>query len=155
MNRHADIKRRAAKLRALYQKDPREFHTQFDSLAYPGGLERGLKLLRSGARGRARGTELAIEFLEVDPMFQGSGRIKEDLLQRLKSCELGEQQKYRLNQVILRVVETRGGREFKKYCQLARKTRTFGFEEELKTLLNSDDAEIRKRAERVVEAMNS
>lgn len=126
-----------------------EFHSSYDSLAYPGGLEKGLAALRSGD---AAAIELAIEFLEVDPMFFRSGYIKAKIVQRLKALGLTPTQVGRLNQVILHLVETRDCREFRRYCH-ARKTTGPDLENELRQLLAGGDADVTRRAKWVLDAI--
>ncbi len=63
--------------------------------------------------------DFAITFLEMDPMYFGSGYIKERLLRRLKRAKLNEAEFARLTAVLVDAVRTRGRREFRYYCRLA------------------------------------
>lgn len=69
-----------------------EFHLRYQTLAYPGGMGPWSAIMR----GDSGAIDTAIDFLEVDARFFRSGYMKEYLWQRLKSCDLTEQQLDRL-----------------------------------------------------------
>src|SRR5262245_25123576 len=166
--KHLDeIERGAAQLQAMHKKihatfdESRsaewsqacaEFHSSYNSLAYPGGLDAGMASLKSGSDDAI---ETAVQFLEVDPMFFGSGYIKEGLIQHLKHADLTPGQKERLNVVILRLVELQGRREFRRYCRLACRTRSRNLEMELRKHLSSNDPSVRRRAKWVLDALSN
>ena len=166
MNYHNDIGRGAARIRELHERihatfrsrseewrqTCRELHESYDSLAYPGGLEAGMSSLLEGD---ARAIEKAIAFLEVDPYFFRSGYIKEEIIRRLKGFALSDIQKRRLSRVIVRLVETRDGREFRRYCQLARRLEDPELEAALRERVASADRDVRRRARWVLEALAS
>jgi hypothetical protein len=127
-----------------------EFHRSYDELAFPGGLDRGLEELKGGD---AYAIELAVTFLELDAMFFRSGYIKEDLIQRLKNAELSDSQISRLCKAIVNVVDNRDCREFRRYCQLAKRVGTSELVTELRSRVASPDANVRRRAKWVLDVM--
>jgi len=92
------------------------YFRRYDQLAFPGGLERGLKLL---AADDPVAVESAVTFLEVNPMFHRSGYVKADLLRFLKRASLSKTQRSRLRAVVLARVADRDSREFRHYTRLA------------------------------------
>jgi len=95
----------------------RRFFAGFDRLAFPGGLEKTMKLLPQNALDTI---ESAIRYLEVDPWFFRSGYIKADLLRDLRHAPLKEEQRIRLQKVILARIQGEDRREFRHYGRLAR-----------------------------------
>jgi hypothetical protein len=164
MKHRSEIQQGAAKLQAMHEKIHatyqsrsaewsqacEDFRSSYDSLAYPGGLQVGMAALKSSSE---VAIETAIEFLEVDPIFFRSGYIKEELIQNLKRADLTDAQKERLNGVILRLVELRDCREFRRYCQLATRTKSPKLETELKRLISSNDPSVIRRALWVLDAL--
>ncbi len=75
------------------------FKQNYDSLAFPGGLKRGLADLKLG---QAEAVEHAVRFMESDPLFNQSGYIKEEIIRRLKHVPLTPIQRGRLARVVLR-----------------------------------------------------
>ena len=115
-----------------WKEAARRFHESYDYLAFPGGLNESMRRL---AEHDPVVIETAVKFLEVDPMFFRSGFIKQDLIKHLKKSALNNDQKERLQQVILaRVRETNTRREFRHYCGLAVVVNDDSFEEEIKKL---------------------
>src|SRR5690349_20995794 len=80
----------------------RRFREAYDQFAFPGGLEACLDGL---SQGDAEAVELAIQFLEEDPWYYRSGYIKERLIQRIKRASLSPDQRSRLRDVIIEVVD--------------------------------------------------
>jgi hypothetical protein len=110
----------------------REFHESYDRLAFPGGLDDWLIRLRTHDQDAI---EDAVLFLEVDPIFFRSGYIKEWVLDQLRWAPLKQDQKRRLQQVILaRVRDPTTRREFRRYCRLAPFISNPEFEQELARL---------------------
>jgi hypothetical protein len=103
--------------------------------------------------GDARGADLAIEFLEADPICFRSGYLKADFVRFLARIELTKDQLRRLRNVVLAVAETRDGREFRRYCALARKLDAPEFRERLERLARADSADIQRRAGWVLAAL--
>ena len=88
----------------------------------------------------------AVAFLEADPMFPGSGYLKETLLRRLGQVPLDADAVARLREVLADAVRRRGGREFRRYCGLAARLADGGFVERLRPALASPDPATRSRA---------
>ena len=86
-------------------------------------------------------------------MFFRSGYVKEELLRRLKNLRISQDQIQRVNEAILGVVDKKDCREFRRYCQLARKIGTPEFQRALRERLLSPDAGVRRRAQWVLDAM--
>jgi hypothetical protein len=103
--------------RKVWENACRRFHSEYDSLAFPGGLANAFARLDNGD---SEGVEMVVQFLEADPYFFRSGYHKEDLIKRLCRQPLSEMQKKRLQKVILRQIRGRDRREFRAYCRLAR-----------------------------------
>lgn len=120
-----------------------EFHRDYDLLAFPGGLRAGLKRMKECD---SEIVEMSIVFLEVDPMFFGSGYIKEAILRRLKRCLLNEDQRVRLIKIIVRSMDAGGRREFRGYSRLAAVIHSNLLAREVKARLNSSKAEVVRRA---------
>ena len=95
------------------------YHASYDALAFPGGLEASMLLLKQGDLNSA---DRAIDFLEANPYFHRSGYIKEDILRYLGRINLNHKQIERLQKIILaRLEEKQIGREYKRYSNLAKK----------------------------------
>ena len=139
----------------------RQFHASFDSLAFPGGLEKELSELKEHD---PEAIELAIQFLEADPWFFWSGYIKEEITHRLKRAHLmkspllSELQISRLHKVILDMILQRGrlGRELRYYCKLAWAIQTPELIGEVTQLITkSSDPIISSRANFALEIISS
>ena len=128
------------------------FHSSFNQLAFPGGLEQELESLR---RGEQQAIEMAVRFLEADPWFFRSGYIKEELLRMLRRVELSEQQQERLRAVVLDRIRSGSGREFRQYCRLARHLVNPEFCELVSRVVDSSNAGISRRATMVKRAIES
>jgi hypothetical protein len=110
----------------------RQFHASYDRLAFPGGLDLGIRRL---AQHDSTAIEFAVRFLEADPWFFRSGYIKEEVLKYLRRAPLTDDQKKRLQQVILtRVRDRNTRREFRRYGRLAPAITDPSFEEEVARL---------------------
>jgi hypothetical protein len=105
--------------------------------------------------GDSSGIETILQFLEADPIFFRSGYLKADLVRFLSRTPLSGPQIERLRVVVLRVAGLRDGREFRRYCRLARRLDAPPFRSELEALLSSDDADIRRRAGWVLDALRA
>jgi hypothetical protein len=119
------------------------FHNSFDRLAFPGGLEQEMDLLK---RGDAQAVEMAVRFLEANPWFFRSGYIKEQLLRELRKVSLSEDQRDRLREVIMNRINKGSGREFRRYCRLAKDLMNPKFIAQVGEAMMSDDANISRRA---------
>jgi hypothetical protein len=134
---HFDRKALGNQHARLWREACARFHS-YQSALYPWieTVEKGDHLLDGDTR------EFVLTFLEIDPRFFRSGYIKETLLKRLKSATLMKKERDRVNAVLLDAVRRRGGREFRRYCQLAAK---FGSE-----ALRDDVAELKGAADNAV-----
>jgi hypothetical protein len=122
--------------------------------AYPPGFWQVHEALKKG-RAKRRSIETAIEFLEADPWFNGSGYVKEDLIRFVKRLPLDPEQSARLRQVVLNVVDGRDRREFRHYCRLALWIFDSEFLQELETRSASPDEGIRRRATWMLEMLTN
>lgn len=126
------------------------FHSNYDRLAFPGGLTRAYDLLKKPDEAII---EAAIAFLEADPYFFRSGYVKADLVRAVSKFPLAPKQQARLQQVILDRVRGPTRREFRKYCNLAPYVTAPGFEHELGELANAADPVTARNATWVLEAV--
>ena len=94
-----------------------------------------------------------LDFLEADPVFYGSGYMKEELLGALKKRPFQPNEVLRLQAIILNVVRKADCREFRRYCRVATKVDEERFREELNALEIADDPDIRRRADWVLAAL--
>lgn len=129
-----------------------EFHDKYDSLAFPGGLGKGLQALD---RSKPDAVENAIQFLEVNPYFFRSGYIKEKILTKLKNVDLTKRELERLHKVLLNIVDNHYCREFRYYCKLGRKIKTQKFLEGLRARMESTNKDVAKRAQWMLEYVES
>jgi len=136
----------------LWAQACQRFHSSFDRLAFPGGLEQELSLLK---RGDAQAIEMAVRYLEANPWFFRSGYIKEELLQRLKRVALSENQRERLRVVIVERINNGSGREFRRYCKLAKALMNSTFEAKVRQAMMSNDVNVSRRAGWVMNSLNS
>jgi hypothetical protein len=94
--------------RRAWQQAANEFHTRYDQLAFPGGLERAKQRILAGD---ADAMEAALAFLECRPYFFRSGYIYKDLLRIAKKAPLTDDQKTRLSIIAARDAEHRACRQ--------------------------------------------
>jgi hypothetical protein len=103
---------------AAWQKAALAFRTEYDKLAFPGGLSREFELLRGVD---VTAIEMAIRFLEANPWFFRSGYYKVDILKSLRKHPLSDEQRARMRTLILKRVRDRPVREMRAYARLLRK----------------------------------
>ena len=127
----------------------RRFHAAL-ALAYPAAFWEDVERL---AAGDPAGLDSAIGFLEADPIFFRSGYVKADLTRYAKRVPHDEDQRRRLEAVILSVVDRRDGREFRHYCRLARRIAGWHLRGELEARLKAGDPAVRRRARWALEAI--
>ena len=133
----------SAEARTRWSDACKRFHHEYDGLAFPGGLTKGLDRLRAHD---PEAIEIAIQFLEVDPYFFRSGYIKTDLLRRLKRASLTKSQQQRLRNVILARISGPDRRELRHYCRLAAALATPAFRMELEAMATAADARTARHA---------
>jgi len=83
--------------RKEWEKACADFHSQYDALAFPGGLSGAYERI---AAGEPQAIEAAICFLECRPYFFRSGYMFKDLLRKTKRLPLQGDQKTRLEAVL-------------------------------------------------------
>ena len=122
--------------------------------AFPPGYEQSYWQAKAGD---GRNLEPLVLFLEADPYVFRSGYAKEAAIQALKQVpEIPPHYAARLRSVILHIVDTRWGQEFRAYCRLAVKVDTPGFRaalEQRRTNPTRDDHEVSIRARRVLASL--
>lgn len=120
------------------------------SRVYPDDL----RLVEQGALPASEiDTADALDFLEADPVFYGSGYMKEELLGALKGRSFQQHEVQRLQAIILSIVRKTDRREFRRYCRVAATVDDERFTDELKALEVADDPDIRRRASWVLAAL--
>jgi hypothetical protein len=118
--------------RRVWQEALERFHSSYCDLAFPGGIAKAFVLLE---KNDPDGVEMVVRFLEADPWYFRSGYHKAEMLRLLRKTPLTEDQRKRLQQVILARVESRyTPREFRWYCRLARFVSDRDFEQEIARL---------------------
>lgn len=158
------ISTNAARLRALHAEIDRTFktkphgpahhaacaafHSEFDALAFPGGLEASLSKLNSGDPSVV---DIAVQYLEVEPKFFRSGYIAETILRRLKHVDLTSDQVTRLVNVILNSIRHGGRRRFVNCARLAGVLKDDRISTGALGLLRESDPEVKRRAERILD----
>jgi hypothetical protein len=90
--------------RKEWQRACSDFHEQYDSLAFPGGLNGAYERILNGD---SIAMEAAICFLECRPYFFRSGYMYKDILRKTKKAPLAEDQRTRLNKIIVAYNEYR------------------------------------------------
>ena len=110
----------------------------YDDLAFPGGLERAMALLKKKDNCII---ELSVQFLEADPWFYRSGYLKEDIIRVLRQVPLSMDQRMRLQKVIVaRIQSPNTPREFRWYCRLAPYVSDSNFETYVATFAGQSDS---------------
>ncbi len=126
----------------------RRFHASYDALAFPGGLANAMSLLAKNDPGTL---EMVVRFLEADPWFFRSGYHKEYMIKALRKAPLTEDQRKRLQQVILaRIQDRKTPREFRRYCRLARFVADADFERVVAALAESSGSARSRHAQWVL-----
>ena len=88
-----------------------DFHSQYDALAFPGGLSGAYERI---IEGDPKAVEAAICFLECRPYFFRSGYMFKDILRKAKRAPLKSDQKERLDAVLLAYAKYRESRSPKR-----------------------------------------
>ena len=138
--------------KAAWQEAALAFHTAYDKLAFPGGLNTEFELLRAGD---ATAIEMAIRFLEANPWYFRSGYHKADILKLLRKHSLSDDQCARMRAVILERVRDRPVRELRAYARFALKVSTPQFETELRDIVENADRESARHAQWVLDCLRS
>jgi hypothetical protein len=138
--------------RAVWEDACRRFHAEYDSLAFPGGLARAFSQLEAGD---PTAIEMAVRFLEADPYFFRSGYHKADFIKHLCRKPLSEDQKKRLQQVILARIRDSDKREFRAYCRLASAVTDTAFQNQVAELAGPSRGIVPRHARWVLEYLTS
>lgn len=99
--------------------------------------------------------ETAIAFLEANPWCFRSGYIKEKLVRALKRADLTERQCQRLRYVLLAVLSTKTGCEFRAYCRLAYKVADDCFRNRVAAIINGGDQLASTKAKWMLDYLDS
>lgn len=91
--------------------------------------------------------EFAFEYINLDPYFFRSGYMLESLLQRVKKLPLTDSEKTSIQRLILRRIETRALRNFRRICRLIHMVDSEGFHSEVSNRAKSIDPQVKRRAE--------
>jgi hypothetical protein len=83
--------------RKEWEKACADFHSQYNTLAFPGGLSGAYERVLSGD---PIAIEAALSFIECRPYFFRSGYMFKDLLRKLKKSPLDDSQKERFERVL-------------------------------------------------------
>lgn len=126
----ARLRARSDQHHEAWQRACADFHGQFDVLAWPGGATRWAALLR----GDTAEIEVAIDYLDVDPMHFRSGYRKERIWQRLNQSALSDDQLRRLERIGLAYLARQTRREFWHMVRFARRRAGAQFWSEVETL---------------------
>jgi hypothetical protein len=96
------------------------------------------------------------DFLEADPWYFRSGYHKEYMIKELRKIPLTEEERKRLQQVILaRIQEPKTPREFRRYCRLARFVSDDGFERHVADLVEPSGSVRARHAQWVLAQIRS
>jgi hypothetical protein len=136
-----------------WQEVCRRFHSSYDALAFPGGLGNAMSLL---AKRDPTAIEMVVRFLEADPWYFRSGYHKEYMIKELRKIPLTEEQRKRLQQVILaRIQEPKTPLGFRRYCRLARFVSDDGFERHVADLVEPSGSVRARHAQWVLAQIRS
>lgn len=127
---------------AAWEDAAREFREAIE-IMYPPEFWADLRRLQDG---HPSAVEPMLLFLEVDPWCFRSGYAKETILYRLRRHALSQEQRGRLETVLLRGVDIGDRREFRYSCKLARRNTSPVLREALRERLHSDDPGVARRA---------
>ena len=118
------------------------FNAQYNRLAFPGGLEDGLKSLKNH---KPNAIIVAIEFLKADPNYHRSGYNKQKIAHLLKNAPLTKEQIKDLQKILLNSIKNK---QFfcLEYARLASKIQDAEFTEKIETIIkeSGDEGEINK-----------
>ena len=128
------------------------FHSEYDALAFPGGLNVSLVSLKTGD---PRVVDIAVQYLEVEPLFFRSGYISETILRYLKHVPLSSDQVTRLVNVIGNSIRNGGRRRFVNCARLAGVLNDDRIYSGALTLSRESAPETKRRAEHILDVMKT
>ena len=136
-------------MRAAFAEASRNFHAALVS-AYPPDFWSNLDKLRLGD---LDAVDAAIEFLEADPVFFRSGYTKSKIATALRRVSLSPEQRERIIDAVLSMIDRRDGREYREIFKLSLTVSDERLISELKLRLNSPDCEVGRRARWMLSAV--
>jgi hypothetical protein len=151
---HEAVKTRdkSAEHRKAWQDASATFLASYDRLAFPGGLDKQMMRLKEG---NGEAVEMAVQFLEDNPVFFRAGYIKENVIRLLKRVVLTKEQEGRLREVVLDRIRGEDRREFRRYCHLAAHLCNGELRSKVAALAESTDSRTRRHAKWVLEALKT
>lgn len=128
------------------------FNSQYNRLAFPGGLNEGLAALKTHD---TNAIIVAIEFLKADPCYHRSGYNKQKIAHLLKTAPLTKKQITDLQELLLKSIQSK---QFfcLEYARLARQIQDAEFKAKIEAIIEqpSNEYEI-DNAKKMLLAMNS
>ena len=91
--------------------------------------------------------QFAFDYLSVDPYYYRSGYFVEKLLRRVRKLRLTQTEKEILQDLILRRIENRALRNFRRICNLIPLIESEGFRSRVSEQARSGNPDVRRRAE--------
>lgn len=145
---HETLKNRASNPKP-WEDACNDFHASYNELAFPGGLEKAIGLLKNQD---AATISVAIIYLQTDPYFHRSGYIKQRIIRLIKKATLSQEQIEQLQEVVLDAIQHNGRREFDEYYRLARKIQNAEFVKRIETIVASaQDMRVMARAQQTLD----
>ena len=102
VNESVLLRDRGERERKLWEDACFQFHSRYDSLAFPGGYGLALERIASNEKSAL---EAAICFLECRPYFFRSGYMYQDILRKIKRAKVSEEQAQRLRFIVEKAAE--------------------------------------------------
>lgn len=90
--------------------------------------------------------EFTFQYFEIDPIYFGSGYVKEKMVQKVKKCELTSKEAEIIRTLIIRRIQAGAMREFRRFCQLIPRVQNDAFYDEVEALANVNDKAVLNRA---------
>lgn len=118
--------------------------------AFPASFRDSVSRLQAGD---TSSLEDVAAYLEADPIYEGAGFLKEYLIRLLRGVSVPEEYIPRLQAVVLTVVDRRHWRDFRDFCRLAKIADGPVLREQLTQRLESNDADVERRARWVLDAL--
>jgi hypothetical protein len=126
--------------------------SQYNRLAFPGGLQEGLSALKIH---EPSAIMLAIEFLKADPYYHRSGYNKQKIAHLLKTAPLTKEQIKDLQEFLLKSIKSK---QFfcLEYARLARQIQDAQFKAQIEAIIkqSSNNCDI-ENAQKMLLTMNS
>lgn len=129
-----------------------DFHRQYYTLAFPGGLWEMMEKLKDGD---TDAIEVSIQYLEAKPRCFRSGYIAEEILHKLKHVTLTDDQVSRLVKLIVDSIGAGPHRVFMRYTRLARVLGDPRIRAAADKLIDDQNPETRRRVQHVLQVITS